>query len=187
MRITDPAEVKVLYIRWLRGYLERGGKPTDYFDLPFARSGLQFSYTDGVVKGYADLLPGEAVRYVIAGPGASVDCAGSSCPTVYFLDDHRLSDSLNPFVPVYSDPEFEPLLSDDHRIQRDLARLTLQDTLLTASRNGELSHLRAVALPPEIRKPVVESVSSAATDREPGGERSGHPQKPGSSRSRRRD
>jgi hypothetical protein len=100
MRLTDLAEVKVLYLRWLRGYLERGGTPTDYFDLPFARSGLHFSYVDDHVDRYSDLLPGEAVRYVIAGQG--LVATGSAGVKVYFLDDHGLSDSLNPFVPVYS-------------------------------------------------------------------------------------
>ena len=117
------------YLEWLGSYLANGSVPTHYYDYSFTRR------TDRAGFGFVYAAPGAEVvvfggecgalsRSIIAAPGARVRRAGFSHTDVYCYDEAGRavfgpSRSGMAVVPVFSDPEFDAVLTAGLRAQRD--------------------------------------------------------------------
>jgi hypothetical protein len=114
---TEPATLGQ-YVTWLNGYIERGGHPTHYYDYPF--TGFTYALSDVMVDSDAEF--GAKSRSIIVPRGRKISRTN---PDAYFngwghtdlflMDDYQ---THGIWVPVYSDPEFDTLLTDEHREER---------------------------------------------------------------------
>lgn len=97
------------YLKWLRGYIRSGGKPTHFYDYPFKNGRFRYARS-GTLTIDSDYEYGARSRNIIVAsgvkaertrPGAVFDGWGHT--KLYFMRGHRANDTI---VPVYSDPEF---------------------------------------------------------------------------------
>jgi hypothetical protein len=105
---TVPANLDE-YIRWLRGYVANGGKPTHTCDYPWARARMRYA-TRSPLRIDSDYDFGARARRIIVAEGVSVHrsdpCGafqGYGHDELYYMDGYRQQGGV---VPVYSDPEF---------------------------------------------------------------------------------
>lgn len=114
---TEPATL-MQYLLWLDGYIKQGGHPTHYHNSPFTR--FVYARSDVVVD--SDTEFGSHSRSIIVPRGRKVSCTnpfayfnGWGHTTLFLMDGYRANDW---WVPVFSDPEFETLLTEEHREER---------------------------------------------------------------------
>lgn len=118
--VPHPAEVEVpenftipatthQYLLWLDGYLANGGRPTHDYDYAFGVRGWLYAPCGFAVNGEC----GSNSLHVIVERGAEVSnpnpwkpFGGYGHNSLYLMDDFRVVG--NRWVPIYSDPEFEP-------------------------------------------------------------------------------
>ncbi|MET9260300.1 hypothetical protein [Amycolatopsis sp. NPDC004079] len=116
---TIPAPVED-YADRLAGYFARGGTPTPFHDFRFGGD-WELAIGEAIEDGHREL--GAKPRNIIVGKYGAVALNPSSCfggwghTRVYFLSDCS-TPQAPAFVPVYADPEFESVLTEEHRRQR---------------------------------------------------------------------
>lgn len=123
---TEPATINQ-YTTWLHGYFASGGRPTHFYDYPFATAQFVIAHSDIVIDSDAEF--GSSGRHIIVPAGRRVlrtnphaAFNGYAHTSLYFMPDRdRPFRNNNDFVPVYNDPEFEVLLTEEHRQLRDEA------------------------------------------------------------------
>lgn len=115
---TQPATLEQ-YRDWLAGYFQRGGTPTHFYPYPFERLG--FEYATGPIRIDSNHEYGARSRRIIVPHHVSVTCSnpggsfgGWAHTSLYYLHDYR-TQHPNHWVPIYSNPEFDDLLTDEHR------------------------------------------------------------------------
>lgn len=93
------------YIKWLRGFLQKGGRPTVYYRYLFEVAARDFLYVPGGVFRLHGELGADARRLIVARGAQKDPVGGVGDNTVMFLDGFTLL-SARPFAPIYSDPGF---------------------------------------------------------------------------------
>lgn len=127
---TAPATL-TQYLLWLDGFIKKGGRPSHYYDYPFANARLTYALGDVMVDSGAEY--GAFSRHIIVPCGLDARCTNPSASfngwghtDLFFMDGYR-TNSLE--VPVYSDPEFESILTEQCREERK-RQLAEQQALL---------------------------------------------------------
>jgi len=110
---TQPA-TRTQYLAWLEGYVQRGGKPTDFYDYPFSQARFRYASSPLVVdSGYEY---GSSSREIIVARNVTTERTNPAGPfdgwahtQVFFMHGYRTNKSI---IPVYSDPEFAQFRMD---------------------------------------------------------------------------
>jgi hypothetical protein len=117
---TTPATLGQ-YLAWLDGYVKRGAIPTHFYDYPFSRAEFTFALSNIMVN--SDTEFGARSRRVIVPEGLRVACTrpgsrfgGWGHSTLFLMDGFAVAGSN--WIPVYSNPEFESVLTEECREER---------------------------------------------------------------------
>ncbi|ONI76598.1 hypothetical protein BWI15_04680 [Kribbella sp. ALI-6-A] len=118
-RITDPAQVLPLYLKWLKKHLARGGGITGFPDRPFASAGFEYQRGGKVV-----INSDRDSRKLLLGRGTEVErtdpnhryFGGWSHATVLTVAGTKALTGAP--IEIYNDPEFEALMTPELREQR---------------------------------------------------------------------
>jgi hypothetical protein len=94
------------YIEWLNGYLNKGGKPTHYYDYPFARPAFLSARRDFTTDGEC----GSHSRHIIVRRQHRYKGGELGHNNIFHLHDFSV---LGGWVPIYNDSDFLKLGLDE--------------------------------------------------------------------------